>query len=86
MSAKIKRSIVIADNGLPQQKITFKGCDRETSQIGFKIFLNVEKCPIVHNTSKLNWKGDLLGGLVLKFHIELLTVKTVKTIKCVAHA
>ena len=61
MSAKIKRCIVIDDNGLLQQKITSKVCDREKPQIGFKDFLNMEKGLIVHNTSKLNWKRDLLG-------------------------
>ena len=52
---------MIDDNGLLQQKVTFKGCDREISKIGFKYFLNMEKGLIVRNTSKLNWKRDLLG-------------------------
>ena len=61
MSAKIKFCILIDDNGLLQQKITFKCCNREISQIGFKDFLNLEKGLIVRNTSKLNWKRNLLG-------------------------
>ena len=61
MSAKTKYCIVIDDNGLLQQKITFKGCDLEISQVGFKDFLNMEKGLIARNTSKLNWKRDLLG-------------------------
>ena len=64
MSAKLKYCIVIGDNGLLQQKITFKVCDREKSQIGFKVFLNMEKAIIVRNTSKLNWKRVLLGARV----------------------
>ena len=61
MSAKIKYCIVIDDDSLLQQKITFRGCDREISQIGFKDFRNMEKGLIVRNTSKLNWKRDLVG-------------------------
>ena len=63
MSAIIKYCTVIDENGLLQQKITFKGCDREILQIGFIVF-NLEKGLIVRNTSKLNWKQDLLGGKV----------------------
>ena len=61
MSAKIKKCIVIDDNGLLQQKITFKGCDRKIKQIGFEDFLNMEESLIVRNTSKVNWRRDLLG-------------------------
>ena len=61
MSAKVKFCIVVDDNGLLQQKITFKDCDREISQIGFKDSLNMEKSLIVLNTSKLKCKRDLLG-------------------------
>ena len=50
MTAKIKYCIVIDENGLLQQKITFKGCHREMSQIGFKHFLKMEKDLIVRNT------------------------------------
>ena len=51
MSAKIKYCIVNDDIGLLQQKITFEGCDREISQIGFEDFLNMVKGLIVRNTS-----------------------------------
>ena len=61
LAPKIKYCIVIDDNGLLQQKVTFKGRDREISKIGFKDFLIMEKGLIVRNTSKLNWKRDLLG-------------------------
>ena len=61
MRAKIKYCIVIDDNGLLQQKITFKCCYREESQKGFKDFLDMVKGLIVRKTSKLIWKGDLLG-------------------------
>ena len=61
MSAKIKYCIVIDDTGLLQQKIIFKGCDRNMSQKGFKEFLNMEKGLIVRKTLKLDWKRDLLG-------------------------
>ena len=61
MSAKIKHCVTIDDNGLHQQKITFKCYDSEISQIGFKDFLNMEKSLIVRNTSKLTWKRDSLG-------------------------
>ena len=61
MSAEIKYCIEIDDNGLLQQKITFRGCDRELSQIGFKDLLTMEKGLRVRNTSKLNWKRDFLG-------------------------
>ena len=60
VSAKIKFCILLKDNGLLQQKVTFKGCDREISQIGFEYFLKLEKGLIVRITSKLNWKRDLL--------------------------
>ena len=56
LAPKIKYCIVINDNGLLQQKISFTGCDREISQVGFKDFLNMGKGLIVRNISKLNWK------------------------------
>ena len=43
MSAKLKYCIVIDDNGLLEQNITFKGCDCEKSQIGFKDLLTLKK-------------------------------------------
>ena len=61
MSAKFKYCLVIDDNGLLQQMIAFKVCDRETSRIGFKEFRNMEEGLIVRNTSKLNWKRDSIG-------------------------
>ena len=61
MSGKIKYCLVIVDIGLLQQKISFKSCDREKTQIGLKGFLNREKGLIVRNTSKLNWKRGLFG-------------------------
>ena len=54
LAPEIKYCIVIDDNGLLQQKVTFKGCDREISKIGYKDFPNMEKGLIVRNTSKLN--------------------------------
>ena len=64
LAPKIKYCNVIDDNGLLQQKVTFKGCDREISQLGFKDFLNMENSLIVRNASKLNWKRDLLVAKV----------------------
>ena len=61
LAPKINYRIVIDDNGLLQQKVTFKVCDREKSQIEFKDILNMEKGLIVRKTSKLNWKRDLAG-------------------------
>ena len=43
------------------KKMVIKGCDREISEMGFKVFINTAKDSIVRNTSKLNWKRDLLG-------------------------
>ena len=62
--AEIKYCLVIDDNGLLQQKIPFKGYDREISQIGFKDYLIMEKGLIVRNTTTLNWKRDLLGSKI----------------------
>ena len=61
LAPKIKYCFVIDDNGLLQQKVTFKGCDREISKIGFTDFFIMDKGLIVRNTSKLIWKRDLLG-------------------------
>ena len=54
MSAKIKFCIVIDDNGLLQQKINSKDCDREIPQIGFKAFPYMERGLINRITSKLD--------------------------------
>ena len=59
--AKIKCCIVIDDNDFFQEKITFKVCDGQKSQIGFKHFLNLEKDLKVLKTSKTNWKRELFG-------------------------
>ena len=79
MSAKIKYCIVVDDNGFLQQKNTFKVCDREISQIGFKDFLNVEKGLIIRNKLKLRWKHDSLGVKVLHKVINWENCQTGKT-------
>ena len=59
LAPEIKYCFVINDDGLIQQKVTFKGCDPEISLRRFKEFLNMEKGLIVRKISKLKWKRKL---------------------------
>ena len=53
--------------GLIGKKLTFKGCDRELTRVGFRDFLVMEKGVVVRNIFRPIWKRDLLGVKVPHF-------------------
>ena len=61
LAPKVKYCIVIDENGILSQKVTFKGLNQDIRNITFRGFLNLEQGKTLKSISKLKWKRELAG-------------------------
>ena len=62
LAPKVKYCIIIDENGVLNQKTTFKGYNQNIKNITFKDFLDLEQGKALRNISKLKWEREL-GGI-----------------------